>query len=503
MNMKKIFILVLMMTAFCGVVCSQPSGNNGGGEKMQSNRVYHVFANSETDSSLVAARNESLVRSGAPQRSLLVGLGSAILSSYCNKFIQETVNLSSNAIGFAVKTLSALIYKNKNDRESWLKTAEQQNHFTKLLQTSIYIDDFYYGSSTNGALDPMNMKFNGFGCMCYMRPDHNVKGKDLPKAHYHKLKDSSKSEAGDLQDGDQETPEIWEFFLTCKLREDSLGREHIVKHSKFYVEVDQLVFDTRHSSLPNDSLSGKAQKKFDFKKRKDLTFTVNVKVFSSWVNEAIMLTDNQQIGEFNITAKIDSNDLNPDGVFVYDPALHSNKVKVVGESFIVPRSYTGTINAPSWGSGQYRLVMTVSEDCNMNLSYYQKPPRKNHKQSEELADGTPMHGKSKAKPRWDNKKWQAEWKEMQAGRKRQTVFDDAWRSVTTAYVNKDWVQELVSPLTTAVNNQEKLALSKLLNVSSQNGTGNSGPSTGSENGPNGSSNSGYTAPPGSVPNGGK
>lgn len=460
--MKRVILLVMMVSLW-GVAGSQPPAKDNA-SNIQSNRVYQIFASSEADSVSVVARNESLRQFGAPQRSFLAGLGSAIVASYSNKLIQESVNLTANAIGFAVKALSAWIHKNKKDRENWLKIAEQQNHFKIDLGTSSYIEDFYYGTSQNGALDPMNMKFNGFGCMCYLRPDNAPREGELPKAHNKDSEDRTQEKSGKQQDNDLETPEIWEFYLNCKLREDSLGLNHIVNHSKFYVDLDQLVFDTRHSSLPNDSLSGKKQRKFDFRKRKDFTFTVNVKVFSSWVNEAIMLTDNQQIGEFVITAHIDSSDLNPDGVFIYDSALHNKKVTLTGESFIVPRSFTGTANNPSWGTGQYRLVVTVKEDCAMNLPYYQKPPRKKQETSNELAEGSPEPGKSKEKPRWDNKKWKPEWEEMKAGRQRQTVFNDAWRSVTTAYVNKDWVQELVSPLTSAVSDVEKMELSKLLKV---------------------------------------
>lgn len=465
--MKKRLFLLVMTATLLGVAHAQPAGN-GGGEKLQTNRVYHVFANSESNPDSLQARNALLASTSSNNRSILAGLGAAILASYTNKLIQGTVNLTSNAIGLAVKTVSGWIHKNKNDRENWLRTAERQNHFKQTLQTQTFIDDFYYGNSTSGALDPMNMKFNGFGCLCYMRPDANPPAGGGPDTAQVKPEYAGQDLPLDFRADNQGTPEIWEFYVSCKLRDDSLGRAHIVNHSKFYVELDQLVFDTRHSSLPNDSLPRRVQRSFDFNKRKNLTFTVNVKVFSSWVNEAIMLTNNQQIGEFNIIAHIDSSDLNSDGVFVYVPELHREKVNVTGESFIVPRSYTGTADAPSWGSGQYRLEMTVSEDCAMNLPYYQKPPRKSSAKSAELAAANPAQAQSKNKIRWDDKKWKPEWKEMQAGRKGQTVFSSAWQSVTTAYVNRDWVQELVSPLTTAVSEQEKLALSKLLNVETGN-----------------------------------
>lgn len=93
------------------------------------------------------------------------------------------------------------------------------------------------------------------------------------------------------------------------------------------------------------------QKHFDFKGRKDLTFKLNVKVYSSWINEAIMLVDNQKIGEFNVVAKIDPEDLNENQIFVYDETKHYDKVSVTGDCFLVPRSYTGITGSPSWGIG--------------------------------------------------------------------------------------------------------------------------------------------------------
>lgn len=415
-----LLILLLLATSITCVAEPQQAPQN-----MPSNRVYDVFASSETDLDALQKRNEALVQSGASSRGLFAGLGAAIVASYSNKLIQETVNATSALIGFAVKGITALIRKNSKDREAWLKTVESHNHFHQSLQTQTYIDDFYYSPSQCGALDPLNMKFNGFGCQCFLRPETGLSD-------------------------DHNEARLWEFYLKCKLREDSVGRDHIVHHSKFYVEVDQLIFDTRHTSLPNDSVKGKELKPFDFERRKDLTFRVDVKVFSSWVNEAIILTDNQQIGEFRIVACIDPADLDKNGVFVYDPIRHRGKVSVTGDSFLVPRSFTGSSQSPSWGTGQYRLEMTVYEDCAINKDYYLVP------------QDPKRHGGKRPQEKWDNRKWHPEWKEMQTYKNRQTVWQDAWKSVSTSYVNRDWVQELVSPLTSAVCSQEQIVLSELL-----------------------------------------
>lgn len=413
-------------------MAQNPHGN-GFPQKVEAHRVYRVFANNETQPEKIEAYNDSLRNCGmGNERGILLGLGVAIAKSYSTAFVQKTVSATSNLINLMVK----LMTKNKQDREQWIKTVQNQSHFQHTLATEIFIDDFYYLPSTNGALDPMNMKFNGFGCKSSLRP-------------------SDFSHGGNLQH-DQASSELLEFFAICKIRDDSVGMKRIANHSKFEIELEQFVFDTRHTCLPNDSSNGQTLKPFDFIGRKDLVFNLNVKVFSSWVNEAIMLFDNQQIGEFNITVRIDSNDLTEDRIFIYDPAKHQDKVSVSGESFIVPRSYTGTANAPSWGTGQYRLEMTVSETCSMNEQWYQKKVKKNNL--------TQNSKKQSQRPKWDNRKWKPEWKEIQARKKSQSVWNTMWRSITTAYIGNDWVQELVSPFSTAVSAQETIDLNNLLNI---------------------------------------
>lgn len=477
---------------------SQPGHGDMPTQRVNTNRVYKVFVNNASDSASVAQTNEALYRGGAANRGVLTGLGIAIASSYANMLVQKTVTATTNAMSTAVKLISAWIHKDKNDREAWLKAVRQQNHFERCLGTDICIDDFYYTGSTYGALDPMNMKFSGFGCKCTMTPTRAGNGPHARRDRHSDKKPGGSSEAA--QENTEEGETI-EFYVMCKLRLDSVGIHHIVNHSKFYVDVDQLVFDTRHTSLPNDSVPVKEQRKFDFRGRKNLTFTLNVKVFSSWVNEAIILTENQQIGEFNITARIDSGDLTDDAIFVYDPVKHREKVSVTGDCFLVPRSYTGTAESPSWGTGQYRLVMTISERCDLNENWY-KLPSKGKRDS--LLASTP--GK-KAKTRWDKKKWKPEWKEMQAHRREPSAWNSLWQSVSVAYIGKDWVQELVSPLTSAVSSTEKVELSKLLNINGSSTVPSSAASplpsggTPSNGSSAGSTPSGGTSPGGSQPGG--
>lgn len=440
--MKKILLTMIAIMAVSLMSFAQKTEKNSQQETVEAHRVYRVFANNETDSNIIGIRNDSFrgQRMGN-SRGPFSGLGLAIAKSYSTVLVQKSVSAMSNLIDLTVRLLA----KNKLDREQWLKSAKEQCHFQYKLASDVFIDDFYYLPSFEGALDPADMKFTGFGCISTLKPSA-----PMPRAKddlNDVLSTGQRMAAGTQEHAD--TTELLEFFVTCKIRDDSVGLSRIINHSKFEVELDQFVFDARHSCLPNDSSSCMKLQPFDFMGRKEFVFNLNVKVFSSWVNEAIMLFDNLQIGEFNITARIDSSDLTEDYLFVYDPAKHGDKVSVTGESFLVPRSYTGTTNAPSWGTGQYRLEITINEDCAVNEKWYQKAEK----------EGAVSMNK---KPRWDNSKWKPEWKEMQSRRRSGEAWDMVWRSVTTAYIGKDWVQELVSPLTTAVSAYETVALGKLL-----------------------------------------
>jgi len=444
--MKKYLLTIIAVLAVATMSFAQQTDKNSTPETVEANRVYRVFANNDINPDAIQSRNE-LIRNQSMdnnERGLFTGLGLAIAKSYGTVFVQKSVSAMTNLISMTIR----LAQKNKRDREEWLRTANQQCHFQHRLSSEVFIDDFYYLPSNNGALDPMNMKFTGFGCISTLRPTAFPPDKKLGNH------DTCKSDKQSLevQQALSDTNELLEFYFLCRLRDDSIGLSRIANHSKFEVEIEQLVFDARHSCLPNDSVSGQRLKPFDFKGRKEFVFNLNVKIFSSWVNEAIMLFDNQQIGEFNITARIDSNDLNDDYLFVYDPEKHGDKVSITGESFMVPRSYTGTAKSPSWGTGQYRLEVTIHENCLVNEKWYQK----------ERKGGNSSKGK---KPRWDNRKWKPEWKEMCSKKNSRETWNLVWQSVTTAYIGNDWVQELVSPLTSAVSSHEAVALGNLLEQS--------------------------------------
>lgn len=347
------------------------------------------------------------------------GLLSFLYSGFGTTLITKTASASSDVLALITDAV-------KSKREKWMQKAQQQCTFTKSLSSQSKIDDFYYLPSKNGAMDPANIKFKGFGCRNYLECKDTVNNKGRGK---------------DV------------FRVLCSMRSDSAGIAKIVNHSKFEIEVDTLIFNPFYCDLPNDSL--KTKTKFDYDKRTNLTFSLNVKIYSSWINEAIMITTDQLLGEFTITAKIDKKNLDEDNLFVYVKNDLNNKnksVSVTGDCFIVPRSFIGTSNGvdyePTWGTGEYRLEMTVTETCQINNEYYYEAS---------------ANGDKTAKKKWDKDKWKAEWRNMQ-GNKNDSFMKGVWSTIVTAYKGTNWVETFTDPLTTAIYDYETDQLSSWLDI---------------------------------------
>ena len=352
---------------------------------------------------------------------------------YGSVFVQRSATASTQLLNIGLRSLIAAI---KGNRERWYQTAREQCKFVQPLISKEVIDDFYALPSQKGALDPENLKFEGFVCRNYIelkdKPNH---GRDV-------------------------------FYVFCRLRKDSVGLNHIVNHSKFMVELDTLMFSPKYCNLPNDS-TGSIESRFDFDKRKNLVFTLKVRIYSSWINEAIMITQDQLLGEFTIQVNIDRNRLNKDGIYFYNKKNPQEKelVSVSGDCFIVPRSFTGSTDfkkyQSTWGTGQYRIEMDVIETCEMVDEYYQKTKQK----SESLKDSSPMVTKGKCKRIiWDKNKWKPEWNIMKSRLKDDSQFENAWEKVKVVYRGDSWETTLTSPLVTALNKFEAQKLNDWLDL---------------------------------------
>ena len=179
-----------------------------------------------------------------------------------------------------------------------------------------------------------------------------------------------------------------------------------------------------------------------------------------------MITNDYELGHFVIRARIDENALQVvgnDTVFVYngkDPKTNG-LVSIIGDCFIVPRSYVGTSNEPMWGTGQYKLAIEVSETCQLNAEHYIK--------IEEVGNGRAVNfANLPGYKKWNKEIWKEEWRTMKTRREGDTFLQNAWKEIKTAYIGTNWVKELVDPAVTQILVYESEELSELMDLDSEN-----------------------------------
>lgn len=250
--------------------------------------------------------------------------GKGIASGYVTSFI----DLGVNAIG-------ALLTRNSRLKEEWEETVKQENVYQTQISTVSEVNDFYKQTSFDGAMDPKGMRFDGIGCL-------RKENKDTV------------------------------FYISCHIDRSKINR--IINHSKFELVLDTLIISPTHSNLPNSSLDIP----FSFEERKNFTLSMNIKLLSSWMNEIVQLQKNQELGEFSINIPVDQSVLDNKGYLHYvRNANDAPAYKVLGESFIVPRSYMGYRDENdnyknSWGTGEYKLDITLKETCDVTEQYRKK-----------------------------------------------------------------------------------------------------------------------------------
>jgi hypothetical protein len=389
------------------------------GGSMEGRRLYSLIVN-EGDSSRVHEYNRGLEH-GRELSSR--GLLSGIAELYRSTFAGKAVTATSGLIDLGVTTIKNAA---SSKRPKWMAAVRNESSFVKVLPMKQEILDFYRTPSTIGPLDPSDMLFDGFGCrqviVCRNSKNEEVK------------------------------EEV--FYLSCKVRTDTIGISRMLNHSKFEVYVDTLRFNPSLCDLPNDSLGMDTENRIDFSfdKRQNLKFNVKATITSSWINQAMQVYNDQYLGEFNITASINPKLMN-NGVFTYVNDIDSSSekdVKVTGDCFLIPRSYVGTtqINVSdsndgnfiqdSWGTGQYKVEIQVSESCDINPQYY-------------MNDG-----------KWDKDAWKPEWDKIKRRHPSKTPWNQVAGVVESEYKDNQWVVTLLEPVKTAVIQSE----GRLLNASS-------------------------------------
>ena len=236
---KTVSVLLLLMIA--GAMSAQgpkgPVGKAAGRQSRVAHRKYQIIVENEKSAQVVQSTNDRLLAlqeasRGEAQRGLF---GDLLWQGFTSSFKQKTVNATSNLVSLGLNYIQEAV---KGDREKWYRRAQQQCYYNQSLAAETKIDDFYALPSTKGAMDPENLKFEGFGCKNYIEVE-NSRGEG-----------------------------VGVFYIFCKMRRDSIGLRHIINHSKFLVEIDSLVINPKYCSLPNDS-TGSADSRFDFEPSHD------------------------------------------------------------------------------------------------------------------------------------------------------------------------------------------------------------------------------------------
>ena len=284
-----------------------------------------------------------------------------IASGYVTSFI----DLGVNAIG-------ALLTRNSRLKEEWEETIKHENVYQTQISTVSEVNDFYKQTSFDGAMDPKGMRFDGIGCL-------RKENKDTV------------------------------FYISCHIDRSKINR--IINHSKFELVLDTLIISPTHSNLPNSSLDIP----FSFEERKNFTLSMNIKLLSSWMNEIVQLQKNQELGEFSINIPVDQSVLDNKGYLHYvRNANDAPAYKVLGESFIVPRSYMGYRDENdnyknSWGTGEYKLDITLKETCDVTEQYRKKwkEDRKRRKEMQPKEKFFASSWQTISNQRWDEltKSW--------------------------------------------------------------------------------------------------
>lgn len=361
-------------------------------------------------------------------------LWNAMRSSYVSSATGLIGSVSSDAI---TSTVGFLTETFRSKKEDWRKMVKKDCTFEMTIPMDEPVKDFYSKNSQRGAMDPEGIIFDGFGCRQVMYITH--------------------------QEGDSTVSnEIPVIDMRCSLRKDSVGIARLIHHGKFEIVLDYIKVNPYLCNLPNVTLSQEEVDTyipFDFTKRNNFRLSINAVMKSSWINEAILLNQEETLGKFRIDISIpDSTYLKYEGdglgYFVYErPGLTGREltakeqdynkkaaamIKVTGDSFLVPRTFIGRDdnNKGIWGTGMYSLEMSLSETCDINWSYYMDPP-----------------AAGKTKQRW-NHHWSDEWKMMKQRQDKESPYNTIWKNVKMQYGDNKWVNTIISPATSFILKSE-------------------------------------------------
>lgn len=271
-------------------------------------------------------------------RDLFFGMGTAMLSGGTAAIV--------NVVGTELINLAQIRSK---QRKAWLEMRQRECTFVDSLQSVRGQSDFYHRPSSYGPLDPTDMNFDGI-TFSARRAGHEV------------------------------------LRMVCHI--DTSRLDQLFLHSKFRLMVDSIVFLPYRSFLPNlqavrigtprkdaprdEREQWQTLSQFNFTDYRQPALDIRMELSASWINELVQVFHDVRLGTFSLHVPIAEAELQ-DSVYVYSRAraLAEGRptLEMEGDCFVVPRSYMPvSANSPSWGTGEYRMKVVLSETCRYNPS---------------------------------------------------------------------------------------------------------------------------------------
>ena len=291
--------------------------------------------------SMDGERKEKLNRVASNYRSR----NRSILKDFGNSMLAGGTAAVINVVATEIINLTQIRSKQK---KAWEEMRQKECMFVDSLQSVKGQSDFYGRQSNYGPLDPSDMNFDGITLKA------NRGGQEVLK-------------------------------MVCHI--DTTKFDHLFLHSKFYLVVDTIIFHPYRSFLPNLKANRVEQPRADEASKDEIDYwntisqfsfdehgtpTVNIKmdVYSSWINELVQVFQDVKLGTFSVNIPISEKELK-DSIYIYsrEKAIAENRptINMDGDCFVVPRSYMPVAaNNPSWGTGEYKMKVVLSEKCRYN-----------------------------------------------------------------------------------------------------------------------------------------
>ena len=351
--MKKTFtILCLLLAALMPMMGQSSKGGGGNGDsekkvdhspKRRSNQLskYQTFVYTSDDLSDEIERQVS-----ADREALSRGLGADLLSAGLSAATGAATGYISTLIELGITAITKLIQLDAQNRKEWQEMVKEESELIITMGTIADLNDFYNCMSQYGPMDPKGMRFNGIGCLA-------MEGEDTT------------------------------FYISCHINRKKIDR--IVRHSKFELVMDTFMINPYKAGLPNTDLP----LLFTYADRKSFDFTMKMRMISSWMDQLPDLHKDQILGEFMLNVPVDSASLDENNMFRYiRKEGEAPKYGLIGESFIVPRSYMPLRDedgkyTESWGTGQYKMEVEIVEVCGVS-DEFKKNWRKDFKKRKKM-----------------------------------------------------------------------------------------------------------------------